>query len=288
MQNFWDKHLKLINERISSYFSDKTYRLVESMQYSMEAGGKRLRPILTFASAFALGKNTVEFVDAAVALEFVHTYSLIHDDLPAMDDAKFRRGRPSNHKKFGEGIAVLAGDSLLTEAFYVLARLNFSPAGIRNAIELLAFEAGFRGMCGGQLLDIEILNKPVDRATLEKISSLKTAALIRASVLLPAVLFDGIDENLKKSLSSFGYNTGMAFQMVDDLLDVTGNREATGKDAGLDSEQGKYTFPRVLGIDGTKDLIKKHYEIAIESLKPFKERGDYLAGVASNIIERDR
>ena len=297
MQEFYTNYLTQLNLRIKSYFSDiPSNTLMKSMQYSLTAGGKRLRPTLAAASTFALGKEPEKILDFSLALEFIHTYSLIHDDLPGMDDAALRRGKPTNHKVFSEGVAILAGDALLTEAFLILSKLDFPAAQINKVIELISYSSGLGGMCKGQLLDLEMAEKKHSFDELKEIIKLKTAVLIRASVLGPAMLFtvDNVDmpSDLKldvfDALSNYGLNIGVAFQLVDDLLDITGKQEDVGKDLGLDQENRKQTIPQQIGINATRDRIRNCYNDAIKAIEIFKDRGLYLKDLAKLIVERDR
>ncbi len=237
-------------------------RLAESMRYSLEAGGKRVRPILCLLSAEAVGGDLEKALPGALALEYIHTYSLIHDDLPAMDDDDLRRGRPTNHKVYGEGPAILAGDGLLTEAFAVLAQ-----TGRADAVALLAEAAGWRGMVGGQALDLEgealtREGKAYDLAHLQTIHRLKTGALIRVACELGGLL-GGADPTQCQALREYGAALGLAFQIQDDILDATSTEATLGKRAGKDEGRGKITYPSLLGLAGAKVALQEATEKAL-------------------------
>jgi len=225
--------------------------LRQAMAYSLFAGGKRLRPAMVVAARELFDGSGADPMPAACALEFIHTYSLIHDDLPAMDDDDLRRGRPTNHKRFGEALAILAGDGLLTEAFGLLARhYPDHPAAIELVAELAA-AAGAAGMVGGQVLDVNQTGRRLDRAGLETIHRLKTAALMVAAVRCGGLL-GGADEAALADLTAFGRAVGLAFQVADDVLDVVGESAQIGKTAGKDAAQGKNTYVGLLGLAGAR------------------------------------
>lgn len=287
-ESFWNKYKALIDNRINFYFEGCEHNtLLEAMRYSLQAGGKRFRPILTFSSAFALRIEPERCIDYSLALELIHTYSLIHDDLPGMDNSDLRRGKPTSHKQFGEGVAILAGDALQTEAFNILANMDFSGEAIKEAIKLVSFNSGLHGMCGGQLLDLELLKNPLNEDTLKKVSSMKTGALIKASILGPAVLFEARDEEIY-ALDSYANNVGLIFQMMDDILDVTGNASITGKNAGVDVTNGKHTYTSVMGIEKTRHQINELYNQALKHISIFGDRSKYLNEMAKHLATRDR
>lgn len=233
-------------------------RLGEAMRYSLEAGGKRVRPALCLLACEAVGGPLEAALPGAVALEYVHTYSLIHDDLPAMDDDDLRRGRPTNHKVYGEGPAILAGDGLLTEAFAVLA-----TTGRADAVALLAEVAGWRGMVGGQALDLEgehHLDYGLDH--LQTIHRLKTGALLRGAVELGGLL-GGASPAQRGALRTYGEALGLAFQIQDDILDATSDAATLGKRAGKDQGRGKITYPSLLGLDGARRALQEATERAL-------------------------
>ncbi len=264
-------------------------RLHEAMRYSVLAGGKRLRPTLCLASCEAVGGDPARACNAAIALELVHTYSLIHDDLPCMDDDDLRRGRPTNHKVFGEAMAVLAGDGLLTRAFEVLAGDEDGvPAPVRvRMVETLALGAGSRGMVGGQALDLAAEGATdVDLPTLQYIHTHKTGALFSASCRLGA-LAGGGEEEAVALLGKFGEKIGLAFQIVDDLLDETGRTEELGKATRKDRSRGKATYPRLLGEDESRRRVAELGRVALEITERFGEPGKFLGTIARFVMERN-
>ncbi|MFA5812334.1 MAG: polyprenyl synthetase family protein, partial [bacterium] len=262
--------------------------LRKSMRYSLEAGGKRLRPILCFAGAEAVGGSADRVMPAAVALEMIHTFSLIHDDLPAMDDDSLRRGKPTNHKVFGEAIAILAGDGLLAEAFYVLSEARgMDPRLQVEAIAEIAYATGGRGMTGGQALDMEATGKKIGEAALTSIHLYKTGALIKSSVTAGAKLCGATQEQLAP-LGRYGEAIGLAFQITDDILDLTGNQEELGKDIGSDQGKGKSTFPAVLGIEPSRRQASALVDQAIAAVAGFGPGAEPLREIARYMVERKR
>jgi geranylgeranyl diphosphate synthase type II len=252
----------------------------EAMRYSVLAGGKRLRPILALAGAEAVGGELEPVLPTACALELIHTYSLIHDDLPAMDDDDFRRGRPTSHKVFGEAIAILAGDALLTLAFELLARHATPPV-----VAEVAEAAGTAGMIGGQVVDIQSEGKRVDAQTLEYIHRHKTAALIRASLLSGARLAGAPPAQLE-AIGEAGGRLGLAFQIVDDVLDVEGSLEELGKTAGSDRRKKKVTYPEHFGLEVSRLKAKGLVEEAKGLLAPLGHRAEPLRALADFILQR--
>jgi len=268
-----------------------TGNLVKAMRYSLLAGGKRLRPILCMAGAEAVGGTGSDVLPVGCALEMIHTYSLIHDDLPIMDDDDLRRGKPTNHTVFGEAIALLAGDGLLTEAFRAMTSPEMAervpPHTLIRAIRLIAHAAGHEGMVGGQAVDIEWEGKPADFEVVKFMHSCKTGAMIRASVVSGAVL-SGADDAQLKAITSFSEKIGLAFQISDDILDIEGDSDTMGKRAGADAEKGKMTYPAVLGLDRSKEIQRDLILGAIEDLQPFDGKAEPLRGIARYIIERKK
>ncbi|HJV36530.1 farnesyl diphosphate synthase [Geomonas sp.] len=259
-----------------------------SMRYSVFAGGKRVRPVLMLAACDAVGGELEKAIPAACAMEMIHTYSLIHDDLPAMDDDDFRRGNPTNHKVYGEATAILAGDALLTEAFILLSKEDGGdPAARIKVIQEIATASGSRGMVGGQVVDMESEGKPeqIDIATLSYIHTHKTGALIRASVRAGAIL-GGADEERLASLTRYAEAIGLAFQIADDILDVEGTTEELGKDAGSDEARGKATYPALVGLEASKARAQELVDMALEALAGFDERAEPLRAIASYIVKR--
>jgi geranylgeranyl diphosphate synthase type II len=264
-------------------------KLYESMRYSLLVGGKRIRPILTIAAAQALGYDNDAMLPFAASLEFVHTYSLIHDDLPAMDDDDYRRGRLTNHKVFGDGMAILAGDALLTMAFELCSQ-NEGDHGLTVGQQLaivreLAFGSGHQGMVGGQVMDIQAENQEVDLAQLQKIHSHKTGQLIRAAVRIGGII-GGASSRQLQSLTGYAEDIGLAFQIADDVLNMVGTREELGKDAGTDEKRGKTTYPSFFGIDGARQLGNECVERAVNRLESFDHQADPLRHMATYIMMR--
>lgn len=263
--------------------------IFESVRYSVFAGGKRIRPILCLASAEAVGGEAEAVLPAACALEMIHTYSLIHDDLPAMDDDDYRRGKPTNHKVFGEALAVLAGDALLTEAFHLLSKKELFkgvPAeNILRVIHELSQAAGYFGMVGGQVVDIQSEGRAIDEETLYFIHTHKTGALMTAAVRTGAILAGATEEQIH-ALSQYGRDLGIAFQVADDILNVEGNRETLGKDTGSDARLKKATFPAVMGLEASHRKAREFVAHALAHLEPFDEKAEPLRAIARYTIER--
>ena len=257
-----------------------------AMRYSLFAGGKRVRPLLAMAAAEAVSDAPSGIESCACALEMIHTYSLIHDDLPALDNDDLRRGRPTCHKVFGDAMAILAGDALLTLAFEVLAKLD---TGAERRVELvreLATASGtVGGMIGGQVNDIEGEGKHPTAQLLDSIHRAKTGALLRASVRMGAI-YAGADAEQLAALSGFGEHVGLAFQIVDDILDVEQSSEALGKTAGKDAAQNKITFPAVYGIERSRKMAEEERLAAHVALRPFDERAQRLRELADLVVRR--
>jgi geranylgeranyl diphosphate synthase type II len=258
----------------------------KAMRYSLFAGGKRIRPILCIAAARAVSDSPIGIESAASALELIHTYSLIHDDLPALDNDDLRRGRPTCHKVFGEAIAILAGDALLTLAFQVLAQLDCGPERKTRLIEELAVASGtVNGMIGGQVHDLEGEGKHPTAALLEAIHRAKTGALLKASLRMGAI-YAGAGDNQLQALSCYGEHIGLAFQIVDDVLDVEQSSEALGKTAGKDAQQKKITFPSVYGLERSREMAEQERIAARVALRDFDERAERLRELADFIVRR--
>ncbi len=262
----------------------------KAMRYSIFAGGKRLRPILAIAAAEAVGGHEEWVMPAACALEFIHTYSLIHDDLPAMDNADYRRAKPTSHLVFGEAMAVLAGDALLTEAFKLMASSLFTEAAKERAvlqvIKEVAEAVGSRGLIGGQVVDLESESKLVDEETLFYIHSHKTGKLFCASVRAGALLA-GADERQLACLTRYAENFGLAFQIRDDILDIEGNSKKMGKSVGNDARLKKATYPCLLGLERARKVGKEAGERAAEQIRELGENARPLQELALFIIKRD-
>jgi geranylgeranyl diphosphate synthase type II len=264
-------------------------RLHQAMRYSVLGGGKRVRPILLFATARTLGLAEEEVEAAACAVELVHVYSLVHDDLPAMDDDDLRRGKPTCHKAYDEATAVLVGDALQPLAFQLLARdpaLPGAPAIRLRLIELLAQASGTFGMAGGQAIDLAVQGKQLGIAQVEEMHARKTGALIRACVLMAAACAPSLDARLHEALSSFATPIGLAFQIQDDLLDVIGDPSTLGKATGADRERAKPTHPAVIGIAASQERVRFLHAQAVEALSPFGHRAQPLRSLADWLLAR--
>ncbi|HKZ05135.1 MAG TPA: farnesyl diphosphate synthase [Methylomirabilota bacterium] len=260
----------------------------KAMRYSVFAGGKRLRPVLVIAGAEAVGGRMDDVMPTACALELIHTYSLIHDDLPAMDNDDFRRGRPTSHKVFGEAMAILAGDGLLTLAFRLVAdnwRPGMDPAVLRDVLVDVADAAGTGGMVGGQVADLEAEGRQIGASMLDYIHLHKTAALIRTSIRVGARLAGAGPAQLQ-ALSVAGDDLGLAFQIVDDILDVTGTTEQLGKTAGKDQAQQKATYPAIHGLDASQAQAARLVGDALQALAPLGPPAEPLRALARFIVER--
>ena len=299
---------ELVDSYLKSYFGTPFLPSVlhEAMRYSLFAGGKRIRPILALASYEACGGNPEYIVPQASALELIHTYSLIHDDLPAMDNDEFRRGKPTNHKVFGEAMAILAGDALITEAFLMMTDINppfikggmgglfssdkqvispISQSALLRVIREVAMASGARGMVGGQAQDMLSESLEPDRDTLYFIHLHKTAALITTSVRMGPILAD-IGGDILKALTRYGENVGLTFQIIDDILDIEGNTEELGKSAGSDKKKKKMTYPSLYGLEGSRLRAQKLILEAIDALRIFSSEADPLREIASYLIKR--
>ncbi|ODA39203.1 polyprenyl synthetase family protein [Desulfosporosinus sp. BG] len=260
--------------------------LDQSMYYSLVGGGKRIRPVLALASAEAVGGSPEAILPAAVALELIHTYSLIHDDLPAMDNDDYRRGRLSNHKVFGEAQAILAGDALLTYAFEFLADEGLGqPERQLRIIREVAVAAGKVGMVGGQVADVAGEGKTLTLNEIEEIHKAKTGALLTVSARLGGILAGGTEEQVK-SLTNYAQALGLAFQIKDDILDVVGDSATLGKPAGSDLRQGKATYVSLLGLEGAEHQLHAQILKAQSAVKPFAEGAFFLSELAYYIEQR--
>lgn len=264
--------------------------LLDAMQYSATAGGKRIRPLFVYASGRALNLNENELDGIAVAIELIHTYSLIHDDLPSMDDDDLRRGQPSCHRKFDEATAILAGDALQALAFEILAAdpaLSGKPRQQTGIILGLARACGASGMAGGQVLDLASLGKQISQVDLEEMHAFKTGALIQFSNVAPALLASALSEQ-NNALSNYGKLVGLAFQVFDDVLDVTGSTELTGKPSQADAARSKPAFPAIIGVEKS---IERAYELrdqALNELEYLPGKTDTLEWLAAYTVDRDR
>lgn len=270
-------------------------RLKEAMHYSVFNGGKRLRPLLVFASAEALGLDANTTLAPACAVELIHCYSLVHDDLPAMDDDDLRRGRPTTHLAFDEATAILVGDALQALAYQLMADdplCQSHAQGVLRMLSELTDACGADGMAGGQAWDLQLEKQRPDQATLEQMFALKTGALIRASVMMPCLLVDDLSDHALHHLRSFGDHIGLAFQIRDDLLDIEGEAEIIGKPTGSDLAKDKATWPGLFGIDEAKQRINALYDQAMASLEhaqsELKGNPEGLVWLANQLTDRDR
>jgi geranylgeranyl diphosphate synthase type II len=293
LKPYLKKMQQMVDESLEKYLPRRDElpgSIHEAMRYSIFAGGKRVRPVLMLAACEAVDGDISKALPAACAMEMIHTYSLIHDDLPAMDNDDFRRGKPTSHKVFGEAIAILAGDALLTEAFKLLSNPEFtrglSPDVLLRVIHEIAVCAGSRGMIGGQVVDMESEGKKdIDFATVQYIHTHKTGALIKASLKCGA-LIGGADGSRLDAVTRYGEAVGLAFQIADDILDIEGTTEQIGKDAGSDQTRGKATYPAMIGLAESKQRASELVETAVEALAGFGEKADPLRAIATYIVKR--
>jgi geranylgeranyl diphosphate synthase type II len=266
-------------------------QLHEAMRYGALDGGKRVRAMLVYATGTALGVPLEALDDPASAVELIHAYSLVHDDLPAMDNDDLRRGKPTCHKAYDEATAVLVGDALQTQAFYVLAHSKTITASAEQRlrmVETLALASGSRGMCGGQAVDIGAEGKALSLPELEEMHIHKTGMLIRASVTLGALSAEAVDETLLKRLDHYGKCIGLSFQIQDDILDIEGDTVELGKQQGADLARNKPTYPALLGLEGARQRARELHEDAIASLEGLDGRADPLRWLSQYIIDRRR
>ena len=290
LKAYLEDRQSIVEEALQRYLpeNDIPAEIYEAVRYSVFNGGKRIRPILCLAAAEAVGGDLAPAMPVACALELIHSYSLIHDDLPSMDNDDFRRGKPTCHKVFEENIAILAGDALLTEAFVLLSRAEkvmFSAEKRLAVIQEIAHAAGISGMVGGQALDVISEKSGANEKTLQEIHRRKTGALIVAAVKSGAIIFNAAKEKIQ-SLTEYGINVGLAFQIADDILNVEGDREVMGKGTGSDVARNKLTYPSLLGIQVAKEKLAQYIEMAVASLSGFDERAMPLIVIARYIKER--
>lgn len=288
-----DNKVNIIEHYLHEYISDtNSYRnlIFNAMKYSIFAGGKRLRPILMMGAYEAVGGNNIkDIMPFACAVEMIHTYSLIHDDLPAMDNDDYRRGKLTNHKVYGEAIAILAGDGLLNLAFETMIKSaleNNKTLGL-EAMQIISKCAGIYGMIGGQAVDFEFEQKQIDKDTLNYIHENKTAAMIQAPLKAGAVLADASNEQIKL-LDKAGYKLGMAFQIQDDILDIIGNEKELGKAVNSDLKNKKSTFVSLYGLEQAKLYEKQYSDEAKEIFKQFTEKGDFLVELTEYLVDRSK
>ena len=291
------RYKELIEEHIADFLPEidnKSLTLYESMKYSLNAGGKRIRPVLTLAATEFAGGDCMAALPYACAIEYIHNYSLIHDDLPAMDDDDLRRGEPTNHKVFGEGIAILAGDGLLSSAFEAMNKdmlLYLSDTKELNkrvkALNAITKGCGCRGMIAGQLADIENEGKTISSELLDYIHLNKTAELIKSAIRAGAYI-GGADKDMTEKLDVYGEQIGLAFQIVDDILDVTGDEEETGKKVGQDEVHEKATYPSIHGLDESYKRLKVLTDKALNVIAEYYDNAEFFADLARDLAERTK
>jgi len=292
-KKYLNKRCSLVDKALDNMMPEKgEYPSIinQSMRYSVFAGGKRVRPVLVIMAAEALGYEASRVMPTACAMELVHTYSLIHDDLPCMDDDDYRRGKLTNHKVFGENMAVLGGDGLLTLAFEFISK-NAGVKGVKSlsvvkALGIIADGAGVHGMVGGQVVDIISENRKLSEPVLQYIHTHKTGALIRASILSGAVLCNA-DDKKYKALRIYGENIGLLFQIIDDILNVVGDEKKLGKAVGSDAKRKKMTYPALFGLKQSRVEVELLCEKAKAAVKPFGERAEAMLALVDFLRDRD-
>lgn len=291
LKELWKEKQQLVESALAGELNKKTpidKTLTESMEYSLMAGGKRLRPILLMAAADSLGIDGTKFLKTACAIEMIHSYSLIHDDLPAMDDDDYRRGKPTNHKVYGAGMATLAGDALLTLAFEVMLRQQgVSPETLVQVVREMSRAAGPDGMVGGQALDMESEGKNIDEKTLRRMHMGKTGALFRAAIRSGAILA-GADEKRLTALTEYADNFGLAFQITDDILDVVGDEKIIGKPVGSDEKNHKSTYVTLTSLAEARKLAQTAVNRAVNALNEFGPEADFLRSLVVYLVNRNK
>ncbi len=280
--------------RINSFMMDmldenypQSNKLVNALSYSLMSGGKRIRPLLSYATAEALGIDLAQADYVAASIEMIHAYSLIHDDLPAMDNDDLRRGKPTCHIEFDDATAILAGDALQAMAFEVLSHIDADPKLVVQLIRLLSLSCGVLGMAGGQSLDLESENKQLDKSSLDIIHQLKTGALISASVEMIGLLCSSCGDENKLALKQYAYDFGMAFQIIDDVLDVIGDEAVIGKPVGSDESNNKSTYPVIMGLNASKNAALTHSQNAVAQLQTLPGDSSYLKYLAEYLVSRE-
>ena len=279
---------KLLKEHMPE---EKGYQktIFEAMNYSLKAGGKRLRPILTLEACRIVGGNEEDVIPFAIAIEMIHTYSLIHDDLPALDDDDLRRGRPTNHKVYGDAMAILAGDGLLNYAFEIMLSSSIgkeNPAKYLNAINEIAKSSGVYGMIGGQVVDIESEDKKIEMEKLDFIHLNKTAAIIVGCMRAGAIIGDATEKQLE-NITKYATNIGLSFQIADDILDITGDESKLGKKVGSDIDNNKSTYPSLIGLEKSKEIANDLINEAKTRISNIKGDTEFLNDLAEYIVARD-
>ncbi|WP_026475877.1 polyprenyl synthetase family protein [Alkaliphilus transvaalensis] len=291
-KNQLEEYLSIVNRQLDDYFSipeDKNKKVVEAMKYSMFAGGKRLRPVLALASYNLFADDLNKVMPYACGLEMIHTYSLVHDDLPAMDNDDYRRGKLTNHKVFGEGMAILAGDGLLNYSYEVMLRdalKRDEPKPYLRSINEIAKAAGIYGMIGGQTVDLESEGKAIDADTLDYIHHNKTAALITVPLKIGAIIAGASEKDIE-NMAYVGQQLGLAFQIKDDILDIVGDQEKLGKKTGSDQDNEKSTYPSLHGLEFSINKVRELTNSINEILSTYGEKGSFLYHLSQYLIDRE-
>lgn len=289
--NILNSKIEKVNNALREFIpqNDNYQKIIyEAMSYSLNAGGKRLRPVIMMSTCEMCGADENVCMPFAAAMEMIHTYSLIHDDLPAMDNDDLRRGMPTSHIKFGESTAILAGDALLNRAFEIVSGAKYdgvSAGAVVRAINVLSSSSGCEGMIGGQIVDIDSEGKDISLEKLEYIHARKTGAIIRASAVIGAVLAGASDDKVD-AVDKFAKNLGIAFQIRDDILDVIGDEKKLGKPIGSDSENDKNTYVKIVGMEESEILVKKYSDSAKEALSVFGDNAEFLIKLTDYLIDR--
>lgn len=286
------EYIQMVEQYLKEVFqspSDQNQPLIEAMEYSLMAGGKRLRPVLALASYHLFAKDLHLVLPYACGIEMIHTYSLIHDDLPAMDNDDYRRGKPTNHKVFGEGLAILAGDGLLNHAFETMLRnalLQDHPRPFVQSIYEIAQAAGINGMIGGQMVDLASEGHGIDAKTLEYIHNHKTAALIAAPLKIGALIARAEPKDIE-NMALIGKKLGLAFQIQDDILDIVGDEKKLGKKTGSDIENQKSTYPSLFGIEASREKVKTLTAEILELLEQYQDSSEFLVNLCQYLVDRE-
>lgn len=287
----WQARIEIIEKALVEALGEDTAlnkTLCESMKYSLTAGGKRLRPILLMAAADAVGARGLDYLPVACGMEMIHTYSLIHDDLPAMDNDDYRRGKLTNHKVYGDGVAILAGDALLTQAFEVMLRQeNVAPDVLLRVVREMSIAAGPNGMVGGQVIDLESEGKRIPMEELKKLHMGKTGALFRAAIRCGAILAGATEEQLEK-LTTYAESFGLAFQITDDILDVIGDEAEIGKPVGSDERNNKSTYVTLTSLATAQKLAKDAVDEGVAALEGFGEEAVFLSELLESMLTRKK
>ncbi|WP_300368305.1 polyprenyl synthetase family protein [Brachyspira sp.] len=292
LKEYMNIRLEDIEKTLENVFDKSNIELengfIEMLKYPLDAGGKRLRPILTCLACELFGGDYKKALIPAISLELIHTYSLVHDDLPAMDNDDLRRGKPTTHVKYGEANAILVGDGLFTHAFQILSKADVKDSTLRKLLFELSYAAGINGMVMGQFIDLYYEEKEINFDMLKILHAKKTGAMIRGAIRLGAMASENINENDIENITKYGEAIGLAFQIQDDILDVISDNETLGKTVGKDEKEGKLTYVKQFGLEGAKEEAKKVVENAIEYIKPYEESEakKILIELANYIIER--